>query len=375
MESELTTTPFSRGYAQPRDLSAHRRAYLDTYAKRRASSISIQSSSAKNVTQAEQPTVVAIPIQKSVVSEVQLPAADSFTYVAPSAQSLEARQKAYLDQLARRHIEALKEASGNLETVFEITESDTDALFEDPSNEPQLQANLRVMYAGPLTSTITTNTKSASAAHVRTIVASAVLCGVMAVGIFSFIGKYEYQPVTAQPIASPVIEVETPVAAPSNGASAGNNEVVPINNEAMQPIKLVMSSIGVNASVEALGTTPAGLIAVPKSYGVVGWYNKSSVPGKAGPAVLVGHNTGHSNGVFDNLKNLKNGDLVTTSNSKGQSFTYRVTIMKEYEKDNVPMADILKPSEQSRLEIITCAGKWRSNNYTNRLVVTAELVR
>lgn len=385
MESELTTTPLTRGFVATRDHSAPRRAYLDTYAKRRSTTIEkmvVRSSSAPQTLNPSipnqneyplKPTVVAVPIKTNIPAVAPV---DNFSYSSSKSKIIPSVsvRKSYLDTLVQRHMNAVAEAPASLETIFESTLTQTEMLFEDPEKVAQLEANLRALYSDSLTDMISKDTKSASAAHMRTIVASAFMCGFMAVGIFTFMGKYDYQAVTAQPIGSPVIEVEASASTPIN-APAAVNEVAPIINEASQPIRMVISSLGVNAPVEALGTTAEGLIAVPKAYGVVGWYNKSSVPGKAGPSVLVGHNTGNNNGVFDNLKNLKNGDLITTTNSKGQSVTYRVNAMKEYEKDKVPMAELFKSSKESRLEIITCSGKWRANNYTNRLVVTAELVR
>ena len=79
--------------------------------------------------------------------------------------------------------------------------------------------------------------------------------------------------------------------------------------------------------------------------------------------------------VFDKLGDLKNGDLITTTNGRGESVTYKVTRKKEYAKDKVPMQKIFEKSDDSRLEIITCAGKWQSDSYDNRLVVSAELVK
>jgi hypothetical protein len=39
------------------------------------------------------------------------------------------------------------------------------------------------------------------------------------------------------------------------------------------------------------------------------------------------------------------------------------------------MAQIFKSGDESRLEIITCAGQWQAKTYDKRLVVTAELVK
>jgi sortase (surface protein transpeptidase) len=79
--------------------------------------------------------------------------------------------------------------------------------------------------------------------------------------------------------------------------------------------------------------------------------------------------------VFDKLQDAKDGDLITVANGRGQTFTYKVTAKNEYDKDKVPMAELFKNSVDSRLEIITCSGKWQTSQYDKRLVVTAEIVR
>lgn len=402
MDTILPTT-FSRGAASPRDRSAPRRAYLDTYAKRRAGitaeveaaqaqalvqtasvpvvTQSLQAAPTQSVQPAPKPTVIAVPIDRQEDFIQEQPSSESFRYQNLISEVKQPERKNYLDTLTQRHQNAVAAAPQAEDTVLETSlDSSLSDLFEEPEEmtkerDDKLEANLQALYKGSLTEQIAKNTSSASASHVRTIVASALACGIMAVGIFSFFGKYDYVPVVAQPIGSPVIEVESSnvVQRPqgTSGAAAASAMAVDV----LSPVKLTISSIGVNTSVESLGQTPSGLIEVPKSYGVAGWYNKSSVPGKSGPAVLVGHYTGGNNGVFDNLKNLKNGDLITTTNSKGQSITYKVTAMNEYDRDKVPMAEIFKTSKESRLEIITCAGKWQANTYNKRLVVTAQLVK
>jgi|GEM_PF-1311309 len=406
------TTSFRRVLPNSRDNGAPRRAYLDTYTKRRGNLKDIPAyqpgvqaqepqaaipfvanvqpavNTAEQITPVmqlayaqPQPAVIAVPVQVSpqtVVAVESAPAEVPYN-LASKVETLDtpSSHKSYLDTLTRRHNVAVAEAPALEETIFEpaVTES-TQYLLQDSESEKRLEANLRALYEdSSLTSQISKNTQSASAAHIRTIVASALACGVLSVGIFSFMSGYGTSPVVAQPIGTPVIEVQAPSAQPAAGTpTVQSNNAAPAVDPT-HPVRLVVSSIGVNAPVESLGTTPDGLIDVPKSYGVVGWYNKGSVPGKPGPAVLVGHFTGGNGGVFDKLQDLKDGDLITTTNGRGESFTYKVTARNEYDRDKVPMADLFKNSKDSKLQIITCAGKWQSKNYDKRLVVTAEIVK
>lgn len=393
MNSQSVATPFVRGVPNSRDPSAPRRAYLDTYAKRRGGTVAAAQPAVHSIQEEEVPTAAtqSQPLaQQQSVSEVTddyiqpQPASTSFVYTpvesAPATVEPVVQQpsshKTYLDTLVRRHQHAVAAAPVAEETVVHSSlSSETEALLDDPEKEARLEANLRALYTPSLTDQLAKSSTSASAAHVRTIVASALTFGILSFGVFSLVSNYTSQPVVAQPIGAPVIEVASSNTDTPRGTPVASNATGYVATDAAHPVRIVISSIGVNAPVEGLGTTPEGLIAVPKSYGVVGWYNKGSIPGKPGPAILVGHYTGGNKGVFDNLQNLKDGDLVTTTNGKGESFTYRITAKKEYDKDKVPMAELFKKSNDSRLEIITCSGKWQANNYNKRLVITAELVR
>lgn len=391
MDNTLTATP-TRSTVPARDHGASRRAYLDTYARRRSGT-----NDQVAVVQQEGPQVatvqVAAPAQQfspelavdEFVPESQPPVTgETFTYV-PVITKAEAPtelagtdRRSYLDTLNRRYAEAVSQAPEFEETVMQPSlSSEITGLLDEPdaAHEQKIEANLGALYGDySLTNQLARSASSASAMHVRTIVASSLACGVLALGIFGVLGRYSSAPVVAQPTDSPVIEVDASnTNAPKGGSSNALGDIP--QADASYPVRVLIGAIGVNAPVQSLGTTSAGLIDVPKSYGVVGWYNKSTVPGKAGPAVLVGHYTGGNGGVFDKLKDLGDGELVTVTNGKGQTFTYKVTAKNEYEKDAVPMAELFKSSNESKLQIITCSGKWQSKNYTKRLVVTAELVK
>ncbi len=312
--------------------------------------------------QAETPSYInSITRPKHLLSEMVMPRASKTT------------------QLSKSVIEDVDEPRVIAEPVQVQAPTITEELTRpelESSDEARMEANLSALYGGSLTSQLTNETKSASASHVRTIIASALACGILSVGMFAFIGKVDSQSVVAQPINNPVIEVQVPNSQAPVGAPVATPKTnTPIPRDPSQPARIVISSIGVNARVETLDLTSDGLIDVPKSYGLVGWYDRSVLPGKPGPSILVGHYTGGYGGVFDKLKNLKNGDLITVTNGRGESVTYKVTALNAYDKDKVPMADLVKASDNSRLEIITCTGVWQGHNYNQRLVVTAEIVQ
>jgi len=415
----LPTTNNSQKAAKPRDVGAHRKVYLDTYARRRAGlsdkpakqeqSIPIMEAAAAEPTAAMpmynpvasltnvQQQVVSMPVathvDPPVVSqrEVTVPVVQQVVpqnvpqqaYVAAGPQPVQTNialtqqpQQNYIQpKPAAQQKEAVpyRVAAQVAEDVVPVAHHQVDRSGADE----RIAVNLRALYADEdsLTAALMNSQSSASLSHMRTIIASAFACGIIAVSLFSFFGQAGSNSVVAQPVGSPVIEVEAPPIrqVPQDAPAPQNSTRVAANPN--HPVRLVIGGIAVNAPVQGVGTTPDGLMEVPKSYGIVGWYNKGVMPGQKGPAVLAGHYTGGYGGVFDKLADLKDGDLITVTNGKGESFTYKVTKKVEYEKDKVPMADLFKTGNESRLEIITCSGKWQAQNYDKRLVVTAEIVR
>lgn len=391
MDTTKTPTP-KRSNHFHHDTRAHRRAFLDTYAKQRAG-IKTESVVVDEFEQSVEPEVVAVTTQLEPTTYMQqppaqalaaiaqpiLPARSSTTSpVAPVQKRSEAgaERKSYLDTLMHHHQQRVSQAPQAIETISEPIVTDNTQHLIDIDKQKKIEANLNALYnPRPLTSQIAKSQNSASAMHVRTIVASAMACGILSVGIFAFSGRYNPQPVVAEPIGSPVIEVEAPETKAPTGAPVATHTDYSVSANPTDPVQIIAASIGVNARINGLGNTQDGLIAVPRSYTTVGWYNRGSTVGQPGPVVMVGHFTGGYGGVFDKLKDIKDGDLITIKNGKNQVFTYRVTAKNEYAKDQVPMAEIFKKSDTSRLEIITCSGKWQSNSYNNRVVVSAELVQ
>lgn len=337
-----------------------RRAYLDTYAKRRGAE-GVRSS-------AEHPDRQAL-LGASIPMSVEVGAPQVVEQQAPAARASHVLVKA----LSRRAI--------LLSRAPNVLNSPAPAVVpveQTPQISPQenrLEANLKALYKPSFMQEMISSSSS-SAKHIRTVVASALACGVLAISIFAFVTRADTQPVIAQPIGSPVIEIESPNKQTNpRGRSLPATGTSYVAQNPTDPVRIVISSIGVNAQVQGVGITSQGLIDVPKAYGLVGWYNKGKTVGEAGPTVMVGHYASGYGAVFDKLDGIKDGDLITVTTKRGKSFTYRVTKKAQYHKDKVPMQKIFKGGDESRLEIITCQGAWQGDSYDKRLVVTAELVR
>lgn len=241
----------------------------------------------------------------------------------------------------------------------------------------RLEANLKALYGESLAEQIAKNRVNKYDKKVKLMAAGAGAAVIFAISAFAFFGlnHNDVAPIVAQPVNTPVIEVEAPAqqAAPSSPAKA-NGAAAHRAVKPTDPVRIVISKIGVNAPVDGVGQTADGAIDVPRAYGIVGWYNRGATVGEANPAIMVGHYASGGGAVFDKLNGLVDGDLITVTNGKGENFTYKVVKKAEYNKDQVPMAELFKKSDKQRLEIITCSGKWQADTYNNRLVVTAERV-
>lgn len=139
------------------------------------------------------------------------------------------------------------------------------------------------------------------------------------------------------------------------------------------PSRLVIPAIGVDANVQHVGITKTGNMAVPDNYTDVGWYRLGSAPGDQGNAVIAGHlDTGFGRpAVFIDLEKLKPGDEVVVQDASGEAARFIVERLQIYDYNDAPMEEIFGPSDESRLNLITCDGVWNPNSktYNKRLVV------
>ena len=131
-----------------------------------------------------------------------------------------------------------------------------------------------------------------------------------------------------------------------------------------QPRFLSVEKIGVNnARILPVNETAAGAIAVPLSIFDVGWYAKSSLPGKYGTAILDGHNGGPTmQGVFKNLVLLEKGDHIEIEMGDGTKYTYQVydnnTYTLKEANQKMHSMQVSPVNGVESISIITCTGEW-----------------
>lgn len=141
------------------------------------------------------------------------------------------------------------------------------------------------------------------------------------------------------------------------------------------PIRLVIPSIGVDADVVELGITADGAMDSPDGPDPVAWYNFSPTPGNPGNAVLAGHRDWHTGvtGVFWRLGELQPGDAISVGLANGTAVDYVVKESVLIPPDGMAIEDIVGPTPDEELTIITCEGSFdsASHDYDRRRVVWA----
>jgi LPXTG-site transpeptidase (sortase) family protein len=143
------------------------------------------------------------------------------------------------------------------------------------------------------------------------------------------------------------------------------------------PIRLTIASIHVDAPIESVGTDADGAMQAPATPEGAAWFDLGPLPGEKGSAVIAGH-SGWKDGIpalFDRLKDVHKGDLITVENSQGVVSTFIVRDTHIYDA-GVDASSIFTSSSGPHLNLITCIGTWNvsQKSYSERLVVFTDLV-
>jgi hypothetical protein len=143
------------------------------------------------------------------------------------------------------------------------------------------------------------------------------------------------------------------------------------------PTQFTISNLNIDAKIVELGIDPDGTLQSPDNGRDVGWYRQGARPGYGGNMVISGHlDYDRAPGVFWRLGELDPGDDIKITGEDGVVHTYRVDWMRIYEASEAPLNQILGPTTESWLTLITCAGQFdrSSQEYLDRVVVRAHLV-
>jgi hypothetical protein len=154
------------------------------------------------------------------------------------------------------------------------------------------------------------------------------------------------------------------------------SRVVAVTPTTPRPVRLRLDRLGIDAPVSPVGIDVGrGMLAIPGSIRRLGWWVDSSAPGSRAGAVLVaGHlDDAHSGaGAFFALHRAAAGDLVELTTSKGAVLRYRVSSVRSYLKNHLPLG-VYARTGAARLVLVTCGGRFDpvSGHYPENIVVTA----
>ena len=151
-----------------------------------------------------------------------------------------------------------------------------------------------------------------------------------------------------------------------------------------RPRFLTVERLGIsNARILPMGVNTAGELMTPNNIYDVGWYENENagLPGRGGTMIIDGHNGGpHVHGVFKDLPNLTEGDMITVERGDGEKFNYRVVDsvavpLAESDKYMAVAATSPDPEKES-VTLISCTGEWSDyqQTYLSRQFVRAVLV-
>lgn len=139
-------------------------------------------------------------------------------------------------------------------------------------------------------------------------------------------------------------------------------------------MRLEIPEIDLDEPVIELGLTADGHMEVPSDYDDVGWFSGGGRPGGIGPTVLAGHvDSATGPAVFDRLREVSRGDVVTLENSSGVAANYRVESAENYSKSSFPTVDVFGAIQADVIRLITCSGAFDEavGSYDKNFVVFA----
>jgi hypothetical protein len=141
------------------------------------------------------------------------------------------------------------------------------------------------------------------------------------------------------------------------------------------PVELRIGGVGLRMPVVAKGVSRNGQMALPRSPEVLGWYRFGAAPGERGSTVLAGHVDTRRYGVgpLALLPRVRVGDGVRVRLSDGSAVRYRVTGLRQVDKQSRALASVFDEKGRARLRVVTCGGEFDPDRggYQDNVVLTA----
>ena len=143
------------------------------------------------------------------------------------------------------------------------------------------------------------------------------------------------------------------------------------------PARLLIPALGIDAAVEPVGLEKDGSMAMPAHFSEAGWLRTGPRPGDMGNSVIAGHldTVSGAPALFFHLSRLQAGQTVVVRDARGALYTFVVSEVRRYELSAFRLFAVFGPSKESRLQLVTCAGRYRPGlGYSERIVVFTRLL-
>jgi len=155
-------------------------------------------------------------------------------------------------------------------------------------------------------------------------------------------------------------EVSDNIKVPLSTTLSGTVINIPVQKSVGKPVRIIIPSINVDASIEKLGLKADGSMDVPKDPMNTGWYELGPRPGEIGSAVLDGHVDWWygAPAVFPDLYKLKIDDKIIVEDEFGLYISFVVRGIKNYGATADATNIFVSNDGMSHLNLITCSGAW-----------------
>ncbi|MCY3923326.1 MAG: class F sortase [Chloroflexi bacterium] len=174
------------------------------------------------------------------------------------------------------------------------------------------------------------------------------------------------------------------------GSDGSEGSILPLDNGVVPSSgprfdtqwELILPSAGIRAAVVQVGLTADGAMGSPDNPFVVGWFNRSALPGELGNALLGGHRDYQDRdgnidvGVCWKLDDTSVGDqLIMFDEAQNRYYVYDIVDKATIRPDSREAIKYLSQTRESVVTLITCSGDFdeETHSYEERLIVVALL--
>ncbi len=145
----------------------------------------------------------------------------------------------------------------------------------------------------------------------------------------------------------------------------------------VEPERIVIPAIDVDADVIDLGLRDDGTMEVPTDFAQTGWFRHGPRPGRVGPALIAGHVDDRDGpAVFFRLAELTPGDRIDVHGTGGDLVVFEVRELEQHPKDAFPTERVYAATPGPELRLVTCGGTFDRGirSYRDNIIVYADRV-